>query len=49
MTTKIELEVELFFNLGPPERQCAFPSSKTYSHIIQVVIIAAVITITRRV
>ena len=23
MTQKIELELELFFNLGPPERQCA--------------------------
>ena len=23
MTKKIELELELFFNLGPPERQCA--------------------------
>ena len=23
MTKKFELELELFFNLGPPERQCA--------------------------
>ena len=24
MTKKIELELDLFFNLGPPERQCVY-------------------------